>query len=90
MLHTMLDAAPIPAPARCGRKKSDYQYYSHHNGLILKNDSTQKGQTSMEVTPATSTDYDNSSMGASLPFVVMLALYLCLRFVRSYRRKNAL
>ena len=44
----------------------------------------------MEVTSATSTDYDNSSMGASLPFVVMMALYLCFRFVRSYRRKNAL
>ena len=62
MIHTMLDAAPIPAPARCGRKKSDYQYYSHHNGLILKNDTTQKGQTSMEVSPATSADYDNTSI----------------------------
>ena len=86
----MLDAAPIPAPARCGRKKSDYQYYSQHNGLILKKDTTQKGQTSMEVSPATSADYDNSSMGASLPFVVMIALSLWFRFVRSYRRKNPL
>ena len=89
MIHTMLDAAPIPAPARCGRK-TDYQHHRTYNGLIVKTDTTQKGQTSMEVAPATSEDYDNSSMGASLPFVVMMALYLCFRFVRSYRRKNAL
>ena len=86
----MLDAAPIPAPARCGRK-TDYQYRQiNRPGLISKTDTTQKGKTSMEVTPATSADYDNSSMGASLPFVVMIALYLCFRFVRSYRRKNAI
>ena len=88
MVHTMLDLVPVPAPSRCGRKSKDY-HRPVKPSLIIGNDTTQKGQTSMEVTPAQQVEYDNSSVGASLPFLITIGLYLCYRLVRKFRRSQS-
>ncbi len=92
MYHSTLDIiVPTPAPSRCGRKSKDnYVRPRQNQGIIIGRDTTQKGKTSTEQVPVQQMDYDNSSMGASLPFLITMVLYLCFRFVRNYRRKHGL
>ncbi|MBR4388309.1 MAG: hypothetical protein IKT00_03920 [Prevotella sp.] len=87
MVHTMLDLVPLPAPSRCGGKSKEY--HRPVKSFLIDRDTAQQGQTSMEVTPAQQVEYDNSSVGASLPFLITMALYLCFRFVRKFRRSQS-